>query len=81
MEKFSDDFRDFDMQQAMKLAHSDAAKQLFAMLQSSSNDALQSAMTQAAAGDMTQAQQLLQQLMANDRARALLQQLRGDADG
>lgn len=81
MEKMSDNFRDFDMQQAMKLANSDAAKQLFALLRSSNGDALQYAMAQAAAGNMDAARQMLQDLMQNEESKALIQQLQGEANG
>ena len=81
MAKKSGDFPSMDMQQAMKLAQSDTAKQLYAMLQSSNGDQLQSAMEQAASGNMTQAKALLGQLMADPKARELLRQLQGDANG
>lgn len=81
MEHYSDDFRDFDMQQAMALAQTDAAKQLFAMLQDSHSPQLQSAMTQAAAGDMTEARKMLQELMSAEPTRSLLQQLMGNGNG
>ena len=81
MAHFSNDFPDFDMKQAQKMAQSDAAKQLFALLQSSGSDQLQSAMAQAAAGDMTEARALLRQLMENEQARGLLRQIQEDANG
>lgn len=81
MEKKSEDFRDFNMQQAMKLAQSDAARQLFAMLQSSDPVQLRSAMDHATAGDMEQARKIMEQMMASQQAQALLRQLQGDANG
>lgn len=81
MDGFSNDFHDFDMQKALRLAQTDAAKQLFAMLQASSNSNLQSAMNQAAAGDMTQAKLILRQLMENPQTNELMQQLMGEANG
>lgn len=81
MEKFGSDFSGFDMQQAMKLAQSDAAKELFSMLQSANSQQLQSAMDQAATGNMNEAKDILQQLMANEQTRNLLQRIMEDANG
>ncbi len=78
MEKNNDNFSTMDMQRAMKLAQTDTAKQLLAMLQAQSGTQLQDAMAQAAAGNFGQAKALLQQLMENDRAKQLLQQLQGE---
>lgn len=81
MEKISDDFRDFDMQKAMALAQTDAAKQLFATLQQSHSPQLESAMTKATAGDMSEAKEMLRQLMDSEPTRSLLQQLMGNGNG
>ena len=81
MTKNSEDFRDFDMQQAMLLAQSDAAKQLFALLQSADPAALQSSMALAAAGDMAGAKKILDSMMASPQAQNLLQKLQGDRHG
>lgn len=81
MENISGDFRDLDMKQAMRLAKSDAARQLFALVQSSNGPQLQTAMQQAAAGNMEEARALLQQLMQDEQTRTLLQQIQGDANG
>lgn len=81
MKKFSDNFSEINMQEAMKLANSDAARQLFALLNSSNQTLVQAAMAQAAAGNMEQAQRLVQQLLATEQAQQLLQQLQGDANG
>lgn len=81
MTKNSEDFRDFDMQQAMLLAQSDAAKQLFALLQSGDPAALQSAMALAATGDMTGARKILDGMMTSPQAQSLLQKLQGDRHG
>ncbi len=75
MEKNMENFSQMDMQKAMLLAQTDTAKQLLAMLQAQSGPQLQSAMSQAAAGNFGQATEILQQMMQNDRARQLLQQL------
>ena len=81
MDSISKDFYDFDMQQAMRLAQSDTARQLFSLLQAGNNPQLQSAMAKAATGDMTDAKKILAQLMENEQTRPLLQQLMGDANG
>ncbi len=75
MEKNSENFGPMDMNKAMQLANTDAARQLMALLQAQSGDRLQQAMTQAAAGNLGQAKEILQQLMQNGQARQLLQQL------
>ena len=75
MEKKTDNFGATDMQKAMKLAQTDAAKQLLSMLQAQSGPQLQEAMAQAAAGNLGQAKDILQQLIQNDQARQLLQKL------
>jgi hypothetical protein len=81
MVKNSDNFPNFDMQQAKILAQSDAARQLFALLQSGDPTALQSAMALAAAGDMTGAKKILDHMMASPQAQSLLQKLQGDQHG
>lgn len=75
MEKKTENFGAADMQKAMKLAQTDAAKQLLAMLQAQSGQQLQDAMAQAAAGNLGQAKDILQQLMQNDQAKQLLRKL------
>jgi hypothetical protein len=81
MMKFSDNFPEIDLQEAMKLARSDAAQQLFALLNGSNQALVQEAMAQAAAGNTQQAQQIVQQLLATDQAQQLLRQLQGDPNG
>jgi hypothetical protein len=81
MKKFSDNFSEIDMQEAMKLAQSDAARQLFALLNSSNQAMVNTALTQAAAGNMDQARQTLQQLLATEQAQQLLRQLQGGSNG
>lgn len=81
MQKNSDGITDFSVQQAMALAQSDAGKQLFSLLQRTQGDKLQAAMDQAAAGDLEQVKKTMQQIMASDQAKALMQRMRGEADG
>ncbi len=75
MEHNNGNFTNLDMERAMKLAQTDAAKRLIAMLQAQSGPQLQNAMTQANNGNFAQAKEILQQLMQNDQAKQLLQRL------
>lgn len=76
MEKKSEGFSDFSIQQAMKLANSDAGKQLYALLRATQQDALEGAMNQAATGNLEGAKSIIEKLMADPKARQLLDQLR-----
>lgn len=81
MQKNSDGIGDFSVQEAMKLAQSDAGKQLFSLLQSTQGAQLQNAMDQAAAGNYEQVKQTMQQIMASQQAQELLSRMRGDGNG
>lgn len=81
MQKKSEDFNDFSMGEAMRLAQSDAGQQLFALLQATQGEQLQAAMDQAAAGDYAGVKKTMQFLLADQQAQALLKQLRGDPNG
>ncbi len=76
MEKNNGQFSDFSVQQAMKMAQSDAGKQLIALLQQTQGNQLQSAMDKASAGDMAGAKDILQRIMADRQAQELMQKLR-----
>lgn len=81
MEKKSDAFGEFSLQDARKLAESDAGQQLFALLQTIQGDKLKAAMDQAAAGNMEQVKKAVQELMASGQAKALIEKMRGDGNG
>ena len=81
MDKNSGNFHNFDLQKAMALANSDAARQLFALLQSGDMANLQTAMNLAAAGDIESAKQILTPMMASSQAQALLRQLQEEQNG
>lgn len=81
MGKNSEQNQEFSMQQAMKLAQSDAGQQLFSLLQSTEGDKLQSAMDHAAAGDMEQVKKTMQQLMQSAQVQDLIRKMRGENDG
>ena len=76
MEKKSEGFSEFSIQQAMKLANSDAGRQLFALLQATQGDALQGAMNQAATGNLDGAKTMIDKLMSDPKARQLMEKLR-----
>ena len=81
MENFPKNFHEMDLQKAMALAQTDAAKQLFATLQQTHSPQLQEAMDQASKGDMTKAKAILSQVMDSEATRSLLQQLMGNGNG
>lgn len=72
MQKNSDNF---SIQEAMRLAKSDAGQQLIAMLQAQNNDSLKQAMSQASKGDYDKLKQTLAPLLASAEAQKLLSQL------
>lgn len=67
----------FSMQDVVKWANSPAGKQLIALLQQSNPAAIQQAMTQASAGNYSQAKQALEPLFASEDVKKLLQQMGG----
>lgn len=75
MQKKSDGFQNFSMEQAAALSQSKAAQQLFALLQRNHGEALQTAMQQASAGDYAKVKETMQQLMASPQAQELLKKL------
>lgn len=76
MQKKTDGFQEFSIQQAAKLSQSEAGQQLFALLQSNHADQLQSAMEQAKAGDYAKVKETMLQLLASQQAQELLKKLR-----
>lgn len=75
MQKKSDGIHDFSIQQAMKLANSDAGQQLFSLLKNTQGQQLQSAMDQAAAGDYDQMKKTMQALLSSQQAQELLKKM------
>ena len=71
----------FSMQEALRLANSDAGQQLLALLKQENGSALQRAMDQAGAGDYEQVQKTLGSLLESPQAQALLRQLGGNDHG
>ena len=65
------------MQDAMKLANSQAGQQLLALLRNTHSDKIDQAMSQASAGDYAQLSKTMEELMDSPQAKMLLEQLRG----
>ena len=72
MKKNSDNF---SMQEAMRLAQSEAGQQLFALLHSENSAAIEQAMNMAATGDYAQAKQALSSLLSSPQVKAMLEQM------
>ena len=72
MQKKSDDF---SMQEALRLARSEAGQRLFATLQSQNGDAVTKAMSQASSGDYAAAKETLSTLLASPQVKAILDEL------
>lgn len=81
MQKKTDGFSDFSIQDAAKMAQSDAGQQLLTLLQSTQGATLQSAMDQAAAGNYDQLRKTVQEMMRSKQAQELLTKMRGSNDG
>lgn len=66
---------EFSMQEAMRLAQSDAGKQLIALFQQKNGAAVQDLMQGAANGDMEEAKKSIEAFMQTPQAKALVRQL------
>ncbi len=69
--------QNFSMQEAMRLANSEAGKQLLAILKQSDSNHLQQAMDQAAAGDFETMRKTLSPLLESQEVQSLLKELGG----
>ena len=67
--------QNFSMQDAMRLANSDAGQRLLDILKQSDGKTLQQAMDQAAAGNYESMQATLSSLLASQEVQALLKEL------
>ena len=67
--------QNFSMQEALRLANSDAGQRLLALLKQSDDPSLQQAMQQAAAGNYTGIRDNLTSLLASPQIRQLLKEL------
>ena len=72
MQKNSDNM---SMQEALRLAKSEAGQQLFAALRSRDSTAMDRAIEQAAAGDYAQIKDTLSELLASPEIKAMLEQM------
>lgn len=63
------------IQEAMKLAQSDAGRQLYALLQQTQGQQLQSAMEQASAGNYDAVKKALSTMLSDPQAQKLLKQM------
>lgn len=72
MQKNSDNL---SLQEALRLAKSDAGQQLFAALRARDSSAMNRAMEQAAAGDYSQIKDTLSTLLSSPEIKAMLEQM------
>ena len=72
--------QNFSMQEALRLANSDAGQRLLAILKESDGAQMQQAMDQVSAGNYEDAKKALSSLMRSPEVRALLKEL-GDSHG
>lgn len=72
MQKNSDNL---SMQEALRLAKSEAGQQLFAALRAKNGATMDRAMEQAAAGDYSQVRDTLSSLLASPEVKAMLEQM------
>ena len=77
----NDGMNGFSMQDAMRLAKSDAGKQLYSLLQQTNSQQLQTAMNEAAAGNYEQVKNTMASMLASPEVRALLEKMGGDPHG
>ena len=68
----------FSINDAMRLAQSDAGRQLMELLQAGGSEKLQNIMTLASQGNMQQAAQQLSHMLQSEEAKSLLAQLGGE---
>ena len=69
--------KNFSMQDAMRMANTDAGKQLLALLQNGNSDAFTQAMQQASQGDYSGLSKTLAPMLASGEVQKLLEQMGG----
>lgn len=69
--------KNFSMQDAMRMANTDAGKQLLNLLQQNNADALKCAMSQANEGDFSNLSKTLAPLLSSPEVQQLLKQMGG----
>ena len=81
MDKNTEQNSSFSVEEAKKLAQSEAGKKLYSALQQSHGQQLQSAMEQASAGNYTEVKKTLTEMMNTPEIKAFLRQMGGTNDG
>ena len=74
-------YEGFSIQEAMRLAQSDAGQQLLQLLKNNHSDTARSALEKAQDGDIAQAKQALQAFLADPQAQELLRRLKEGQHG
>lgn len=69
--------QDYTVAEAMKLANTDAGKQLLALLQSQQRETLDAAMSQAQAGNYDAVKKTMSAALSSPEVQRLLKQMRG----
>lgn len=81
MQKKTDEFQQFSVDQAAAFAKNEAAQQLLGMLQREHGDQLQSVMQQAKAGKFGQVKETMEKLLSSEQAQMLLKKMQEKNDG
>ncbi|MBE6976912.1 MAG: hypothetical protein E7439_06980 [Ruminococcaceae bacterium] len=76
-----DEKHNYSVEQAKKMANSDAGKQLFALLQQTQGDQLKVVMEDAASGNYAKAMQAMSAMMNSPQAKELMEKMRRQSDG
>jgi hypothetical protein len=74
-------FDDKSMQQALRMAQSEAGKSLIQQLKTQNGPALDAAMAQAQAGNFDEVKKTMEKLLADPKFQSLLEQLREGSHG
>lgn len=69
---------EFDFSSLLKIANSPAGQRLLSLVQKNRDDRFDQAMRQAQAGDYTQAQQLLSNMLSTREGQELMKEIRGE---
>lgn len=75
MQKKTEGFDEFSLQQAAQMAKSEAGQQLLGLLKRQHGDQLQTAMQQAKAGNFAQVKEMMEAMMASEQAQQLLKKM------
>ena len=81
MDKSTERKGSYSVDDAKRLAQSDAGKRLYATLQQNHGQQLQDAITQANAGNYTAVKKTISEMLNTPEVKAFLQQMGGNNDG